>query len=486
MTDFTPGVARTAGDGPDQKLNTVEVAAAVALEWIRFQAAWLDTVGVQAAMRYRGRLVLDSSFGVADVESATPLTGDHLFRIASHSKTFTATLIAQLFEREQLRLDDTVGEWIPELATSDLAKVTVRELLGHQGGVIRDGYAADYWQRARAFPDRDALIDICQNGGATYEPNQYFKYSNIGYGLLGIIIEQASGQTYAECGESHIAAILELRRTGAEFEPDRADEFASGHTGRLVAGDTRRRIPHVETGALASATGWYSTARELTAYFAAHRPGDERLMSDTSKRLLTRSESQVPVGRTTFRYALGFEMRTIDEVDLLGHSGGYPGHITRSWLDVEADLAVSVFTNAIDGPADGLATGAIGIVRLALKHHEAITPTSADVAGLVGRYANLWGVIDIVRLGGALFLLNAREPDPVAFAQRIIDDGRGGLQFEPEAGFGSVGESIGVERAPNGTVEVVVAGAMSFVPFDDYRNGLYYDATEGWHERMAL
>src|SRR5699024_8964409 len=104
--------------------------------------------------------------------------------------------------------------------------------------------------------------------GAVYQPNQHFKYSNIGYGLLGLVIEAASGQTYADYLGKHVLGPLGLERTGADYDPDRAGEYAAGHTGLLGAADTRTTISHVHTAALAPATGMYSTARELTRYLA--------------------------------------------------------------------------------------------------------------------------------------------------------------------------------------------------------------------------
>ncbi len=72
----------------------------------------------------------------------------HLFRIASHSKTFTATLVLQLVERDQLRLDDRLGEHLPEFAENEIGDIRIRELLEHTAGVLRDGADGDFWQGA--------------------------------------------------------------------------------------------------------------------------------------------------------------------------------------------------------------------------------------------------------------------------------------------------------------------------------------------------
>src|SRR4051812_33279586 len=176
--------------------RTAEVAAAAApyLESCREHRRRRSRVpGVQAAVRIGDRLVLDTALGVADVGTGQPLTPEHLFRIASHSKTFTATAVLQLVEAGRLRLDDPVARWVPTLAGTGLAPVTVRELLGHQGGVIRDGRDNDHWQLLQPFPDEAVLLRIAAEEGAVFGRNEHFKYSNIGYSLLGLVIEAVTG-----------------------------------------------------------------------------------------------------------------------------------------------------------------------------------------------------------------------------------------------------------------------------------------------------
>src|SRR5690606_39356522 len=101
--------------------------------------------------------------GVADVESGETLTVDHLFRIASHSKTFTGVACMQLMEAGRLRLDDTVGQWIPALADSAMARATVRELLGHGSGIIRDGEDSTWWELNRLFPTEEEIVEVVRS-----------------------------------------------------------------------------------------------------------------------------------------------------------------------------------------------------------------------------------------------------------------------------------------------------------------------------------
>jgi D-alanyl-D-alanine carboxypeptidase len=455
--------------------RTARVAAAAApyLEsWLDHQRRRLRVPGVQAAVRVGDELVLDTALGVADLTTGEELTPGHLFRIASHSKTFTATAVLQLVEAGRLRLDDPVAQWVPPLAGTPLAAVTVRELLGHQGGVIRDGADNDFWQLLHPFPDEAGLLGIASAGdAATFGTNEHFKYSNVGYSLLGLVIEAVTGRSYAAAVQTAVIDRLGLDDTGADWDPARADEYAAGHTGLLDGEDTRLTIPHVDTRAMAAATGFFSTARDLTRYGAAHFTGETTLLSDASKRLMRRPESEIRAhGQDPRHYGLGLDLRTLGERRLIGHSGGYPGHITRTWIDPDAQVVVSVLTNAVDGPADALARGLFALLDLALAAPEdAGRPPAAELQRYTGRFANLWGVIDVALLGGRLVLLHPSAPEPAEeYAELTVEDADT-LRLEAMAGFGSAGETVHYEWAADGSPERVRAGGISSWPLEVFR-----------------
>lgn len=434
--------------------------------WLAFQQHHLRVPGVQAAVLHDGELVLSTAHGVANVETAEPLTGRHLFRIASHSKTYTATCVMQLVEQGRLRLDDTVGQWLEPLRGSPIAGITVRELLAHGGGVIRDGWDGDFWQLFHAFPGVDGLVRIAGDRSNVIDRNERFKYSNVGYSLLGLVIEAASGQTYHDYVAEHVVAKLGLTDTGPEYDPARADEYAAGHSA-LGYADRRLVIDHIDTGAMASATGFFATAADVVRYASAHFFGDGRLLGDDSKRMMQRTEWEV--AGTGTEYGLGFGISTIGSRRVLGHGGGYPGHITRTFFDPVDRFAVSVLTNAIDGPALGMATALVRLVDLAAGGADA-DGTSPDLDRFCGRFATLWGVYDVVALGGRLFQLDPSAPDPVAAPVRleVLDDTT--LRIADTGGYGSFGETFRFTFADDGSVASVrgASGSTAF-PFDRFR-----------------
>ena len=438
--------------------------------WLEFRLAADRVPGVQAAVLHDDEVVLSAAHGVADVTTGEPLTDRHLFRIASHSKTFTATAVMQLVERCALRLDDTVGERIAELASSPITAVTVRELLSHAGGVVRDGWDGDFWQLDRAFPDRAELLRIAADDSAVLGRNERFKYSNVGYSLLGLIVEHVSGTPFRDYVIAHVIGPLGLTDTGPDLDEARRGDYAAGHTALAYANE-RIPIDHIDTGAMSAATGLYSTASDLARYAAAHFEGDDRLIGADAKRQMQHGEWKID--GTESEYGLGFEIVTIGERRVLGHGGGYPGHITRTYFDPKDRLAVCVFTNAIDGPALGMATAAIKLVDLARRSEPdpaAAGAGAVDLDTFCGRFASLWSVYDIAVLGGRLYQLSPGLIDPTLAPTRLEVVNSDTLRIADTVGYGSRGETMTFDRDADGSIRSVRGGSGSIAyPVEQFR-----------------
>ena len=435
--------------------DVVVAAARYADTWIALRAAAQRVPGVQVAVRLGGELVLSSAHGLADARTAEPLTPQHVFRVASHSKTFTATAVLLLAEQGRLRLDDAVAVHLPWVAEGDaeLGRATLRELLAHAAGVTRDGRDGDFWQLDGEFLDAAGLRTAVAEGGSVLPRSSRFKYSNIGYSLLGAVLEAVTGTSYAEHVTQALLNPLALRRTAPERDVDSPDPLASGHTSIATAGG-RLPLPDVSTRAMAAATGFCSTAEDLTAWFSAHSPASaDRLLDEHSLRL-----AQHPgwaVEGSDRHYGLGFVVQQAGTRTLVGHSGGFPGHSTQSLLDPGAGFAVSVLTNCIDGPAGELALGAVRIADLFAAHWREGTGSdgtgSDDLDAFCGRWASIWGVLDVVRCGTALLGLDPEREDPTAqvVELEVLDAQR--LRVREDGGFGSYGETWSLGRDDDGT-----------------------------------
>lgn len=435
--------------------------------WVEFQLRYMPFVGAQVAVRYDGELLLDMAVGKADLENDVDLTTDHHFRIASHSKTFTAVACMQLVEQGKLRLDDTASDHVPELAKSDMADVTVRELLGHTSGMCRDGYDSTFWALDKPFPSRNELLGTIKKHGKILDANEHFKYSNIGYSLLGLIIEGASGQSYREYVQKHIIDALGLKYTGPDIDMDRADQLAKGYSSR-IHGPERIEIEHIDTFAESSATGFFSNARDVTEYFQAHLDGDDRILTDGSKRKMRQKQASIE----DEGYGLGLIISKVNDRTYYGHSGGYPGHITMSKFDIDRKLSVSVFTNSADGPAAMLCIGILHLIDLATnaKGKAKTKPSkSKDLKPFEGRYATLWGVVDFVNLGGRLYALSPALQNPSAGASELEVLSKTELRNVSDPGYGDYMEKTVFTFTRGGKVKSIKGGSGSkLVPIEKF------------------
>ena len=144
-------------------------------------------------------------------------------------------------------------------------------------------------------------------------------------------------------------------------------------------------------------------------------------MTDASKRVAQNDVWQVE-GIANNAYGLGFGVVRVGGRRLPGHAGGYPGHITRTVFDPESRFAVSVLTNAIDGPAEPLALAVVKLLDLAARLEPDGSAASVGADRFVVRLANLWGVRDVALLGGRLVLLDPTAPDPTeGFSELAIE-----------------------------------------------------------------
>lgn len=441
--------------------------------WLATQLEARQVPGVQVAVRLDGELVLSRAYGVADLDSGEPLTTAHVFRVASHSKTFTAVAVLQLVEQGRLRLDDTAAELLPEVVGSPLAEVTVRELLSHTSGAVRDGVDSDFWQLDRSFPDVQGLVAVVHGHGATYAPQERFKYSNIGYGLLGMVVERVTGRSYADHVREAVVSPLGLGDTAADLEPGAHGRAVRGHSRPHGPARERVTVDETGTGALAAATGFASRAEELSRFFAALVPGAAGLLSDRSLRLMHRAESTFERRGATASYGLGLIGTAVGQRAMVGHSGGFPGQITRTLVDPVSGLVVCVLTNAVDGPAEALATGLVRLVDVLSRDAAAWQGlpdgvTVGDLERLTGRYLSLWGVLDVVRGGDRLVTLDPTTPGPLDDLKEMRALDATTLRPEDEDGFGGSGEAVPFELDDEGRVVRVRVTGVSSWPEETY------------------
>src|SRR5215813_11581491 len=167
--------------------------------WIEGQIAYRGIPGVAVGVVSDQQLVWAKGFGFADIKAKLPMTPTTKFRMASHSKLFTAIAIMQLREEGKLGLDDPVSKYLPwfkaKRAADDDGTITVEQLLSHSSGMQRE--AGDHWT-SYEFPTIDELRQLYPERQAPFAPSVRWKYSNLAYAIAGILTEQVTGKSWAE------------------------------------------------------------------------------------------------------------------------------------------------------------------------------------------------------------------------------------------------------------------------------------------------
>jgi len=364
--------------------------------------------GGQPAISYGvvrdGVLVHAAGFG-ARALGGPPPDADTVFRIASMSKSFTASAVLLLRDEGQLALDDLAEKYVPELAgwppvTPDSDRITIRHLLTMTAGFPTD----DPWgDRQQGLP-ADAFSDLLARGvSACWAPGTRFEYSNLGYAILGRVVTAASGMEYSDFVRARLLAPLGMTRTGfaaREFDPA---VLAVGYR-RGMSGWAE--LPFDPYGAFAPMGGVFSCVRDLATWVAgfasAFPPGGGAASQGEDPghplRPASRREMQLPQAVTGWRapdrlpgavsaspayYGFGlFADEDPARGRVVSHSGGYPGFGSNMRWHPATGLGVIALANGTYAAMSVLA----GIVFDALlprsaAYHVALAPTAARPPG---------------------------------------------------------------------------------------------------------
>jgi D-alanyl-D-alanine carboxypeptidase len=437
--------------------------------WLQFRYEREEVPGFVVAIAHKGKILMNEAYGYADLEMKTKLTSQHIFRVASHSKTFTATALMQLQEQGKLRIDDYVVDYLPWLKDhkdKKWQKITVRQLMSHGAGVIRDGLNADYWQLERPFPTQEELKKEILEADVVIDNNTKLKYSNFGYSLLGMVIESVSGKTYNNYVADHIINVLGLKSTGPEYKSEIDSNLVTGYT-RLESGRTRLPIAQIDTKSMAAATGFYSTTDDLCAYFTAQFTGSGKLLDDESKKEMQRVQwhAKTPGQENHEDYGLGFEIEHLKDRATISHGGGFPGHITKSIADPKDELVVIVLTNCLGGPASEISKSIFSIIDYFQNNTPKDEPKH-DLSKFEGRYANLWSMTEVVVTGDRVTAVYPDTWQPLNHPENLerleyVDSNT--LKVTNADSFDSEGELVHF-NFKDGNVESVIYGGTTMWP----------------------
>lgn len=289
-----------------------------------------------AVLVARGSEVLFSkAYGLANLEWNVPNTLDTKFRIGSITKQFTAAAILLLEERGKLKLDDPIKDYDPE-APATWDAITLRQLLGHTSGIpnYTDTPDSDRMSAWRATPHE--LLARVRDKPLEFSPGSQMRYSNTNYVLLGMVIEKASGGSYAAFLQQNIFAPLEMNDSGydenALILPRRAAGYSWGPGGLMNASYVDMTTPFA-AGAL------YSTVVDL---FRWERGlfGNKLLSAASLKKMTTQGQGH---------YGLGVGVIEESGRQIVEHGGAIPGFSAKLAYYPKSDVVAVALSN-VNGP----------------------------------------------------------------------------------------------------------------------------------------
>jgi hypothetical protein len=258
-----------------------------------------------------------------------------------------------------------------------------------------------------------------------------------------------------------IVDAVGLEETRPDVPLPRGTPFARGHSGKHPLG-RRAIIPGDNpTHALASATGFVSTAADLARFFHQLSPAARgSVISAASRREMIRRQWREPHSSLERYYGLGIISGTLGDWDWFGHAGGFQGYITRTATLPAQDLTVSVLTNAADGLAHPWLDGVVQILRCFEKHGA----PPRKLAAWRGRWWSLWGAVDLVPVGDRVFAATPAFLNPFQDASELAVTGRDRGRIALAGGFASHGEETRLARGGRGRATELWLGGARLLP----------------------
>jgi CubicO group peptidase (beta-lactamase class C family) len=297
--------------------------------------------GASVVVIHEGRVVLSRAYGLAELQARTRATPETQYRLASLSKQFTATAIMLLVEEGKLRYDDRVVDVLPGFPAY-LREVRIRHLLNHTSGIWDyEAFVPD--TQTVQVKDRDVLTLLSRADHTHFPPGSAERYSNSGYAVLALIVEQASGMPFARFLHERVFAPLGMRSTVAHEEG--ISTVARRAYGYVADANGFRPRDQSPTSAVLGDGGIYSSVTELVAWDAAL--DSHALVSEASQRLAW-TPPTLPDGSSA-RYGFGWFVDQDGGRTRLSHHGETSGFTNAIVKYPEQRLTVIVLTNRAGG-----------------------------------------------------------------------------------------------------------------------------------------
>jgi len=330
-------------------------------EYVRREMDSQHIPGLSLAVVRDGKLVAAKGYGKASVELDAPATPETLYALASVSKPVTATAIMLLVEDGKIRLDDPLTNyfsWVPK----EWSEVKVRHLLTHTSGIRDHEFKGDFFEFFRQEHNQEEVVRTAF-GPLLEQPGEKYRYNNMGYRVLGMLIEKVSGQSYWDFLEQRIFHPLGMASTRNSDPqtviPNRARGYGLSD-GRLINRDPVTASSVFAQGAL------ISSVLDMAKWDAA-------LNSEVLLKKSSLEQMWTPVrlsDGTTSNYGYGWILRPVNNHRTVAHGGDMLGFASFIWRFIDDRLTVIALSNCETANTGRIALGVAGLYVPALLSPE--------------------------------------------------------------------------------------------------------------------
>ena len=374
-----------------------------------------------------GEVLYKGGFGDANMAWNVPNMPGTKFRIGSVTKQFTAALILQLVEEGKINLDATVSEYLPDYSAAQGDRVTIHQLLTHTSGIPSYTGLPDYSEFSRDPYEPDSFLTVFSGLDLEFEPGTQWTYSNSNYFLLGVIIEEVTGQPYDEALRERILEPFGLNNTGYDHHGDIIEHRATGY---VKKDGGYEHAPYFDTSVPYAAGMIYSTVEDLFKWDQVLYENGPFQKAETKELMFKPHVALSEAGTAHYGYGWIVARMSLagDSIRIMTHSGGIPGFRTGFWRMPEERRTVIVLDNTSSGKVPEIGRGLMHILygedapalkRLISAMEKKVADVPEEVLeSYVGKYElNPGFVFTVTRQGDQLYVQATGQPRSKIFPE---------------------------------------------------------------------
>lgn len=349
-------------------------AAQLALidSYVKYQMATQRIPGLTLVVSLNGQPVLEKGYGVSNIASSTPATPATVFRIGSVTKQFTASAIMLLVQDGRIKLDDKVSRYLPTAPASWNA-ITIGHLLQHTSGLQRDLPASLLTQvNPEALPTIDGLISMAGKFPLEHQTGAVHSYSNVGYHVLGFVIEKVTGQYFADFLQQRVFGPLGMTSADVIRTTKTPSSMATGY---LWDGRAHRPASSffLTPGFVEAEGNLQMSATDLAKWDAALLT--ERILTKASLAQMW-TPAMLNDG-TAVGYGFGWSLEAINKRPYTSHGGSVEGFTSSFARHTNEGISVIVLDNLNGGPVTRIGAAVAAIIKPELAWVSSADPKPA-------------------------------------------------------------------------------------------------------------